>query len=141
MFFGVRDPFSYMRDQVESGLRKQKKDSVLNAVKGFDTPKFLTIGRGADKNKNLVVTHFGTCYRARLYVTHDQGAHSEIDATLTFLFGDVHLRGVEKNRNYIDLGTDAEKAFHEDEFRQRFLTFRAAECAPATPPKPRRKFW
>lgn len=141
MFFGVREPFLYMREQTEACLRGQNSDVVLTALKAYGVPRFYTMGQQTADGKTILVTHFGTCVRAKLYVRHDQECGSEMDATLTFLFGDVHLSGQEKYRCHFDFGEDAEKAFAEKAFHERFLVFRVNECAPPCPPRPASWWW
>lgn len=69
--------------------------------------------------------------RADLYVTYDGGQKREIlPSTLTFAFGRVDERGQERIRKWLDFHDDADRAFDDRLFEERFLAFRA-ELPPA----------
>ncbi len=132
MFFGLRDPFAFIRAEVASELRAQVADSELDAIKTFDVPKFLTLGRKIDDGQKMIVTHFGFAVRAKLHVRYDQGRKSEIiDATLTFLFAHVDRPDAIKARNHFDVHAEAAQRFTDDEFRRRFVAFRLETADPA----------
>jgi hypothetical protein len=126
MFFGLRDPFGLIRDEVEESLRAQVPDTLLLSIATLETPKFLTLGRKTDAGGNVVVTHFAFCLRARLTVLFDERRKGEvIEATLAFLFGDVDQAGKQRFRRHIDLHDAAEAGFNDAKFKERFLAFRA----------------
>ena len=150
MFFGLRDPFALVRAETEAGLRQQVADTALDAIKTFDTPKFLTLGRNISGGKKILVTHFGFCVRAELHVSYAGGSkHEMIDATLTFLFANVERRGTEQCRTSFDLHAEAQQHFTDDVFRQRFLAYRLEtveeppdkEAPDPSGRKPWWKFW
>ncbi len=132
MFYGVKKPFEFIRRETEAALRRQVEDTVLDAIETFDTPKFLTLGRQLDGGKQILVTHFGCCVRARLFVTYGGGTqHELIEATLTFLFGDVDQRGSERSRFHADLHGEAAQRFNDQAFKERFLAFRLEAFSPS----------
>jgi hypothetical protein len=125
MFFGVREPFGMIRDEVEIAFKRQVPDSVIEHIGAYDKPKFLTIGMRTDDKKKVTVSAFGVCFRARIEVRFNAGADREVlDATLTFLF-----RGVDgpnlQSRMHLDLHADADQTFNDEAFEKRFLAFRA----------------
>lgn len=125
MFFGLRDPFGMMRSEVESALREQVPDTEVASIAIIDQPKFLTLGRKTDDGQSAIVTHFGVCARAKLAVLFDQQRKGElIEATLTYLFGNVDVPGSQTCRTHFDLHADADRHFEDEVFKRRFLTFR-----------------
>lgn len=125
MFYGLNAPFEMIRDETEAGLRKQVADSVLDAIKLRDEPKFLTLGRKIEDGSKIIVTHFGVCVRATLQVTYHGGTrHEAIDAALTFMFANVDRRGLERTRTFFDLHAEAQRHFTDDDFQARFMAFR-----------------
>jgi len=80
---------------------------------------------GFDDGKHAVVTHFGFCARARLAVLFDEQRKGElIEATLTFMFGNVDVSGSQTCRTHFDLHADADRHYDDDVFKSRFMTFR-----------------
>ena len=125
MFFGLRDPFGMIRAEIENALREQVPDTVLASLAISGKPKFLTLGRRNDDGRHAVVTHFGFCARAKLAVLFDQGRKGElIEATLTYLFGNVDVPGSQTCRTHFDLHEDADRHFDDEVFKRRFMTFR-----------------
>jgi hypothetical protein len=125
MFFGLTDPFAMIREELEGGLREQVPDTVVEAIRVVDEPKFLTIGRKTENPSQVIVAHYGVCLRTTVDVRSNTAAPARLDATLTFLFGNVDRRGQEKARTTFDLNADAAGGFNDDLFKQRFLQFRA----------------
>jgi hypothetical protein len=127
MFFGLRDPLGMIRAEVESALREQIADTELVAIQTSGQPKFLTLGRKAEDGETMVVTHFGFAVRAKLTVLFDQRRKGEVlESLLTFLFADVDTNH-RRFRRFFDLHEEAERAFEDEPFKQRFLAFRHAE--------------
>lgn len=127
MFFGLSEPFQLIRHSTETMLRQQVPDTVLRRIVTLGKPKFLTLGRKQVRwfRERVLVTHFAFCVRATLDVTSDGGANQlTLDSALTFLFGNIHERGAEVSRSYVDLGADVEEGFTDDVFKNRFLEFR-----------------
>jgi hypothetical protein len=125
MFYGLSEPFVLVREEVERALREQVADTIVDAIVAHDTPKFLTLGRKIGDGRHVVVTWFGTCFRARVAVRYDGGRQREqLDATLTLLCGRVDEPGKQVARWYVDLHRDAESWFNDEAFKQRFLNFR-----------------
>lgn len=125
MFFGLREPFGMIRDEVESTLKRQVADSVIEHIAAYDKPKFLTIGQQTDDAGKVTVSAFGVCFRARIDVRFNKGKDRELlDSTLTFLF-----RGVDgpnlQSRVHFDLHGDAARYFDDKLFEQRFLAYRS----------------
>lgn len=124
LFFGLRDPFGLIRQEVEEGLRQQVADTEVLSIATLQPPKFLTLGRKSD-DEQLVVTHFAFCLRARLTVLFDERRKGEvIEAALTFLFGNVDQPGKERYRRHFDMHAEADAQFDDARFKQRFLAFR-----------------
>jgi hypothetical protein len=125
MFFGLRDPFGMIRTEIENALREQVPDTVLASVSISGKPKFLTLGRKSEDGQHAVVTHFGFCARARLAVLFDEGRKGElIEATLTYMFGNVDVAGSQTCRTHFDLHEDADRHYDDEVFKRRFMTFR-----------------
>jgi hypothetical protein len=127
MFFGLKDPLGMIRSEEEDALRGQIADSELVAIQTSGQPKFLTLGRKASDGETMVVTHFGFAVRAKLTVLFDQRRKGEVlESLLTFLFADVDTNQ-RRFRRFFDLHEEAERAFDDEQFKQRFLAFRHAE--------------
>jgi hypothetical protein len=127
MFFGLRDPFGLIRSEVEGALREQVPDTRVVSIAMQGKPKFLTLGRKTDDDKQVVVTHFAFCLRARLAVLFDEQRKGEvIEATLSFLFGNVDRAGAERFRRHFDLHGDADAHFDDEKLKERFLAFRSS---------------
>jgi len=126
MFFGLGDPFGMIREEIETTLRKQVPDTVIERIQAFDAPKFLTLCKKTDDPSKVIVAHFGFCFRAHLFATFDGGSERAlIDAALTFLFCNVDSPGQERCRTHFDLNDDAPANFTDELFQQRFLAFRS----------------
>ena len=90
MFFGLAEPYTMIRADLESGLRKQVPDSVLERIETHGEAKFLTLGRKTADPSKVVVAHFGFSVLARLSVSYAAGAKREvIETAITFLFVNV----------------------------------------------------
>ncbi len=127
MFFGLRDPFGLIRSEVEDALCEQVKDTRVVSIATLEAPKFLTLGRKTEDASSVVVTHFAFCLRARIAVLFDDERKGElIEATLSFLFGNVDRPGEERFRRHFDLHADASTHFDDEQLKQRFLAFRAS---------------
>jgi hypothetical protein len=48
MFFGLDEPFAFIRTQVEESLRTQVADTIVDAIVTSGRPKHLTLGRRVD---------------------------------------------------------------------------------------------
>jgi len=124
LFALLDDPLQLIRAELEHDLREQVPDTVLHAIVMQGEPKFLTVGdRGPDDT--MTVTHFGFCIRTRLALGHaGRDAREELDATLTFLFGLLDRPGQQQLRTFFDLGGDADRAFTDETFDERFEELR-----------------
>jgi hypothetical protein len=133
MFFTLRDPYRTIRDETEASLRRQVADTVVTSIVCTAPPKFLTLGRKIDDGTRVAVSFFAFCVRARIALTCDAGQqHDELHATLSFLFGRIDEPGHETSRVHIDVHADAERAFTDEVFQQRFAAFRAESIDPQT---------
>jgi hypothetical protein len=134
MFFGLIEPYAYIRAEVEAGLRAQISDSELHAIKTVAEPKFLTLGHKLDDGA-VLITQFGFCVLCKLDVIWAEGAQREvIDATLTFLFGDIDRTDDERrSRKFVDVHADAHTSFEWEVFRLRFLAFRDESAGRVSP--------
>lgn len=130
MFFGLRDPYGLIRGEIESTLREQVPDTLVASIAITEKPKFLTLGRRGDDDQLAIVTHFGFCARAKLAVLFDEQRKGElIEATLTFLFGNVDVPGSQTFRRYLDLHAEADGHFDDEVFKRRFMSFRGSAQA------------
>lgn len=131
MLFGLADPLTLVRRSTESVLREQVPDTVLIRIATLGEPKFLTIGRNERRlfrREHVLVTHFGFSVKATLDVTSGGGSsHASPDSALTFLFGNIHKKGAEISRSYVDLDLDVQRVFTDEAFQKRFLELRL-EC-------------
>ena len=126
MFFGLADPYGFIRSEVEGALRKQVTDARLKSLVTRDKPKFLTLGRKSD-DEHVIVSHFAFSVLAKLHVTFEGDQREEtVEAALTFLFANIDRPGEERCRSHLDLHADAERRFDEETLRARFLAFRQA---------------
>lgn len=134
MFFGLKDPYGFIREEVEASLAKQVPGTVVERVETFDTPKFLTLGRKTADPTKIIAAHYAFCVRARLTLSLAGGARREVvDAALTFMFGNVDLRGRDAGvvcRTFFDLHHDAAPNFDDGVLKERFLAFRAGVPDP-----------
>lgn len=127
MFFGLVEPLAMIREETEQGLRGQVPDTVLESLVTRGQPKFLTIGKKTTPDSSqVIVAHFGFSVQAHLTVTYDGGRErAEIEAALTFLFGNVDRPESQQSRTHFDLNDDAARNFTDELFKDRFLAFRA----------------
>lgn len=124
MFFGLKDPYATIREEILGVLRQQVPETRLHRIVMRGEPKHLTLGRAAEGEPGmLIVAHFAFCLQATLDVTHDEG-REVLPATATFLFCDVDQPGRERMQVRLDVLEDADPAFAEGVFRQRFHAFR-----------------
>lgn len=127
MLFGIEDPFALIRGGIEAGLAKQSAGVVVESIRCQDLPKFLTLGRRREDDRDkIIVTHFASCFRCTIIIANESGRES-LPATVTFCFGEVDRPELARMQSFIDLHDDAEPAFEEAAFQQRFLEFRNAE--------------
>ena len=125
MFFRLRDPYGMIRDEVEAVLRRQVSDTEVESIACTGEPKFLTLGRKVDDGTHVIVTCFGFCVRARVALSCDAGQRrEELVATLSFVFGRIDEPGREASRVHIDVHADADLAFTDERFQDRFVAFR-----------------
>jgi hypothetical protein len=122
MFYDLPDPYAQIRVEVLRALRRQVPDTELDAIRTFDKPKFLTIGRQVNEGRNVVVTHFAFCVRAYLAVRNARGAH-ELTTALTLMYGRVDEPNNQTFRIFVDVGADSLRAHDDDELKQRFVAF------------------
>ncbi|MEZ4241084.1 MAG: hypothetical protein R3F59_33970 [Myxococcota bacterium] len=131
MFFGLTDPMGFLRQEIERALRSQVPSTEVVRIRAHGEPRFLTLGRrleGEDASR-MVVTHFGCCVRVDVSAAFE-GGREVLPGTLTVLFGRVDEPEARVQQTFVDLHGDAEGAYAEERFRERFLAFRA-EVGPA----------
>lgn len=125
MFFGLRDPFGLLRQEVEDALSEQVAGTEVLSIATLGEPKFLTLGRKAD-DEQVVVTHFGLAVRARVTVLFDARRKGEVlEALVTLLFGGVDTTA-KRYRRHFDVHEEATRCFDDAVFKERFLAFRAS---------------
>jgi hypothetical protein len=124
MFFGLTDPFAYIRRRIESVLAQQVPGTRVHSIRCHGEPNFLTIGRKLEEDpENVVVTYWATCFRCEIAVeSPDQKA--ELPSTITLCAGQIDEPGQERTQLFLDLFDDADKAFEEAFFKERFVEFR-----------------
>jgi hypothetical protein len=128
MFYGLSDPFVLVRTEVESSLRAQVPDTLVDSIVAHGTPKFLTLGRKVGDGTKIVVTYFATCFPARITVGYDAGRkREELAATFTLLVGRVDEPGKQLARTFLDVHADAAQGFTDETFEARFMQFRLGE--------------
>lgn len=127
MFFGLSDPFAWIRESVERMLGEQVADTSVESIVAFGEPKWRTLGRKQDDDPNkIVVTAFAFCFRATVAV-QSPSANETLDATFTACFKGLGGTAAEPtSRTWLDLHGDAESRFTDDAFEERFLEFRYA---------------
>lgn len=126
MFFGLDEPFAYIRSQIEGALLGQVQGSVVDAIRARE-PRFLTMGRKVDDGRSMVVTHSGCCFRADIaasWPAGDERASAQLEGTFTMFFGGLDSEEDLSVRIFLDLGEDAEEGHSEARFQQRMLAFR-----------------
>ena len=126
MFFGLPDPFAYIRGEIESSLAKQVADTIVDAIVTEGEPKFLTLGRNVEDGKKLLVTWFGCCVRAKVYVSYDANQkHELMHAAITCLFGHWD-EGADRRvaRFFLDVHDQAERGYDDGLFKNRLMEFR-----------------
>jgi hypothetical protein len=125
MFFTLRDPYRMIRDEIEASLRRQVSDTEIISIACTDPPKFLTLGKKIGDGTRVAVSFFAFCVRTRIALTYDAGQQrDELSATLSFLFGRIDEPGRETSRIHVDVQADAERAFTDEVFQERFAAFR-----------------
>ena len=130
MLFGLADPYRMIRDETEAALRRQVSDTEIESIVCAGTPKYLTLGKQVDGGTQVRVTFFGFCVRARVALTYNAGRdRDELDTALTFLFGRVDEPDHQVSTMHFDLHADADRAFDDAVFHDRFIAFRARYAA------------
>lgn len=125
MFFGMQDPFGFVRRSLEDALKEQVPSTRILAIRCHGEPKFLTLGqRLEDDAGKIVVTQWATCFQCRIDVETDDHAE-ELPTTVTLCAGDLDEPGAERTRLFVDVFEDADAAFEEEAFKERFLEFRS----------------
>jgi hypothetical protein len=118
MFFGIDDPLRMVRAEIEEELLEQVPSTRIEAIRCTTKPKFLTIGRRREDDPEKVrVSHFANCFRCTIDLATDTGPE-RLDATVTLCFGP------DRTSKFLDVYEDAEPAFTDAAFQQRFLEFR-----------------
>lgn len=124
MFFGIGDPFAMIREETTNILQQQVPGTEIESIQCHGEPNWLTLGRKIpDDPQHIVLGHFAFCFRCKLSVAAPGGAEV-LDATMTFMFGDMDKPGEQKMRVDMALHADAAAAITPDAFQQRFLEFR-----------------
>jgi hypothetical protein len=126
MFYGITDPFALIREEVERALCGQVAGTVVDAIRTYDEPKWLTLGRQADGDPHVIVTYFACCVRAQITVTSGDD-REELTSALTLMFGRIDEPGREVMRTHMDLHDDADRGFDASRFEARFMQFRRQE--------------
>lgn len=126
VFLLLDDPLGLVRAEVEHELRAQVPDTELDAIVMHGEPRFLTVGDRTAEGDAITVSQFGMCLRATLTVGRAGAAERhELAATLTFLFALLDRPGQEQLRTFFDLGADADPAFTDEVFDERFEELRS----------------
>jgi hypothetical protein len=120
MLFSLAEPYMMIREAVESMLRGQVADVVVERIATFGEPKFLTLGRKIDDGK-LIVTAFAFAVSAMVDVRSAAHGAQQLRATVSFLFRDVDAGDMD-HRTFLDLNDDAPRGI--EELQPRFLAFR-----------------
>ena len=127
MFFGLSQPFEVIREELESCFVEQVPSSRLHSIVADGQPKFLTMGhRHEDDEEKVVVTHYGVCFQATIDVESEGHREPELRCTMTLCVGQLDQPGEERMQTWMHLHTDADAAFEEEAFKERFLDFRDA---------------
>jgi hypothetical protein len=133
MFFGLAEPFTFIRGEIEKALAKQVADTIVDSIVTEGEPKFLTLGRNVEGGKQLLVTWFGCCVRAKIFVSYDANQkHELVHAAITSMFGRWD-EGAERRvaRFHLDVHDGAERAYDDGFFKNRFMQFRIESDRPA----------
>lgn len=122
MFFGLSDPPAQLREFVEQSLREQVPGTETLALRAVQTPLFLTAGlRLENEPSKVVVTRFGSVVHIEATLrTPAEREPQRLEVAVTMLFANVHLRGGERSRFYLDVGGDVHDALNEAHFARRF---------------------
>ncbi len=125
MFFGLDDPFAWIRAAIQDALASQVEGTVVESIVSFDAPKWRTLGRKQEDDANkIVVTAFAFCFRATV-TAKSPTATEALGSTFTACFKGLGGSAKEpKSRCWLDLHDDAAGAFEDDAFENRFLEFR-----------------
>jgi len=132
MFFGLADPFAFIRGKIENALARQVADTVVDAIVTEGEPKFLTLGRNVEDGKQLLVTWFGCCVRAKIFVSYDANQkHELMPAAITCLFGRWD-EGEDRRlaQFHVDVHDGAERAYDDGFFKNRLMEFRIGSDGP-----------
>ncbi|PRQ08512.1 hypothetical protein [Enhygromyxa salina] len=125
MFFGIDAPFVMIREELEKMFCQQVPDSRINSITCDGEPKFLTLGRRAEPDaEQVVVTHYGVCFQCTIDIETNEHHEPALRCTMTLAFGDIDKSGEERMQAWMNLHDDADPAFDEEVFKQKFLGFR-----------------
>lgn len=132
MFFGLAEPFTVIREELEEVFVSQVESSRLHAITARGEPKFLTMGyRSEEDEDKVVVTHYGACFQALVDVENDEDREPELPITMTLCVGKLDQPGSESMQTWVHVLDDADAAFEQETFEQRFMAFREAADASA----------
>ncbi len=124
MFFGLDDPFGYIRQHLEEVLTSQVPSTRINSIRCHGEPKFLTLGRKLEDDPDkVVVTYCASCFQCTIDVETDEH-REQLPSTVTLCLGEIDRADDQRAQLFLHIYHDADPAFEEDEFRARFLEFR-----------------
>ncbi|NVB38007.1 hypothetical protein G6O69_09200 [Pseudenhygromyxa sp. WMMC2535] len=128
MFFNVSEPFVMLRAELEDMFRQQIASTKVLAITCEGEPKFLTLGRRLEheEGEKVVVTHYGVCFQCSVDVETDEHREEGLRCTMTLAIGELDRPGEERMQAWMDVHEDADAAFSEEVFRDKFLGFRGA---------------
>ncbi len=127
MFFGLAEPFAMIREELEEVFVSQIESSRVHAIIAKGEPKFLTIGYRSEPDEGkVVVTHYGVCFQANIDVENDDDRVPELPLTMTVCVGRLDQPGEESMQTWVHLLEDADGAFEQETFEQRFMEFKDA---------------
>ncbi len=120
-FYGLLEPFLFMRDGLERELQAQIADTVLDRIEVVGAPKIITLETEEDPPR---LVHVAVCFPALLWATYDEGKKRErMAVTATFLYGPMGPRAV--RRVHVDFHQDAGPAFDDERVAERLARFSA----------------
>jgi hypothetical protein len=123
MFFGIANPWGFIRYEIEEALRSSPPHFQVEQITAYDTPKFLTLCREADADGNATISHYGFSFKAKLKVSHPQvGTDVVMDMIMTCFFADIDQPKPRKVAIF-DL-KNTEGKFTDEIFTERFIQFR-----------------
>ena len=120
LFFGMANPFAFLRACIEEVIRQGDPRATVESVHTVDAPKHLAVASAESRQ----ILAFAIVFRAHLEIARPEGGPADrVDATVSVFLGDLDKPGRQRVARFIDLGENGVAAFDDSQFSARFQEF------------------